>query len=112
MNYNNKRFKAVSNSANGDVSENMIFHYRQEGNIVYCSYSDKDIVYGHLIGTVDARGVIDMSYHQINGMGEIRTGRCLSQPEVMPDGRIRIFEKWRWTSGDLSEGSSILEEVV
>jgi len=39
------------------------------------------------------------------------TGICTSTPEILPDGKIRLHEKWRWTSGDLSEGESVIEEV-
>lgn len=39
------------------------------------------------------------------------TGRCLSTPEYLPDGRIQLYEKWQWTSGDQSAGESIVEEV-
>jgi hypothetical protein len=27
------------------------------------------------------------------------------------NGKIRLHENWQWTSGDLSEGHSIVEEV-
>jgi hypothetical protein len=65
----------------------------------------------HLIGTVDESGRIYMSYHQINIEGQIMTGLCKSTPEILPDGRIRLYEDWRWTSGDKSKGKSVLEEV-
>ncbi len=32
-------------------------------------------------------------------------------PEVLPDGRLRLREVWQWTSGDLSQGESVVEEV-
>jgi hypothetical protein len=52
-----------------------------------------------------------MRYHQVNEQGELMTGTCRSKPEILPDGRIRLHETWRWTSGDGSEGSSIIEEI-
>ncbi len=51
-----------------------------------------------------------MRYHQINDRGEIMTGFCKSTPEIMENGKIRLHEKWQWTSGDFSEGNSVLEE--
>jgi hypothetical protein len=39
------------------------------------------------------------------------TGRCHSIPEQLSDGRIRLHEQWQWTSGDLSSGESIVEEI-
>lgn len=111
MNYHNKKFRPVSNTPNGETSEETIFHYQQEGNILTCSYSGGQIKIGQLIGLVDSQGSIDMRYHQINNKGELMTGICQSKPEILSDGRIRLHESWQWTSGDRSKGSSVLEEI-
>lgn len=111
MNYHNKKFRPVSNTPNGETSEETIFHYKQEGNILTCSYSGGQIKSGQLIGLVDPEGNIDVRYHQINTKGELMTGICQSTPEILNDGRIRLHERWHWTSGDCSEGNSILEEM-
>ena len=55
---------------------------------------------------------LDMRYEHINSAGKIMTGLCLSRPEILLDGRIRLHEKWQWTSGDLSSGESIIEEII
>lgn len=111
MNYNNKAFRPVKNSENGETSEDTIFEYKQNGSILTSEYSGGQIVKGHLIGLVDDNGIIEMSYHQINAKGEIMTGICFSKPEVTPSGKIRLHETWEWTSGDKSKGMSILEEL-
>ncbi len=111
MNYHNKKFRPVSNTENGETSEDTLFQYQQEGNILTCSYSGGQIISGQLIGLVDDQGNIDMRYHQVNQKGELMTGICQSKPEILPDGRIRLHETWQWTSGDQSKGNSILEEV-
>lgn len=111
MNYHTKKFRPVSNTGNGETSEETIFHYLQSGNILTCSYSGGQIVSGQLIGLVDENGNIDMRYHQVNTKRELMTGICRSTPELLPDGRIRLHETWKWTSGDGSEGSSVLEEI-
>ncbi len=111
LNYDNRRFRSVSNSATGDVGAETVFHYHQSGNIVTAEYSGGDIVSGHLIAICDSEGRLDMRYLHINTSGEIMTGVCRSTPEFLTDGRIRLHEKWQWTSGDLSSGESILEEI-
>lgn len=111
MNYNNRRFKPISNSENGEISNELIFHYRQTGNILTCEYQDKHILKGHLIGLVDENGMIEMRYHQVNIHGDLMTGICKSTPEIQENGKIRLFEEWQWTSGDRSKGYSILEEL-
>jgi hypothetical protein len=111
INYNNKRFSPVTNTENGDTDPETIFDYKQTGNVLNSDYSGGKIISGHLIGLVDEHGNIDMRYHHINVEGEMMTGICKSRPETLPNGKIRLHEKWRWTSGDFSEGESVLEEI-
>lgn len=73
-------------------------------------YSGGIIKKGHLIGLVDENGNIDMRYHQVNQNDEMMTGICQSKPEIMENGKIRLYERWEWTSGDKSKGESIIEE--
>ena len=62
------------------------------------------------MGLVDDNGKIEMRYHQVNRNGDLMTGMCVSVPEIMENGKIRLHESWQWTSGDRSKGESILEE--
>jgi len=111
MNYHNKKFRPLSNSDNGESSDETIFHYKQQGNVLSAEYAGGKIKYGHLIALVDPDGNIDMRYHQINDKGELMTGICTSRPEVLENGKIRLHETWQWTSGDCSKGQSVLEEL-
>lgn len=111
MNYNNKKFRTVLNSDNGETSPETIFQFRQKGHILTSEYQGGKIVKGHLIGLVDKEGNIDMRYHQINAKGELMTGVCNSRPEILSNGKIRLHESWQWTSGDKSFGKSIIEEI-
>jgi hypothetical protein len=111
MNYNKKLFRAISNTQNGDTSSETIFEYIQHGNVLSSNYSGGKILVGHLIGIVNEQGLINMRYHHINSEGELMTGICISNPEMLPNGKVRLHEKWRWTTGDCSEGESILEEI-
>lgn len=111
MNYHNKTFRPVSNTENGETSGETVFLYRQTGHILTSEYAGGRIISGHLIGLVDESGNIDMRYHQVNDKGEIMTGTCRSVPEILPDGKIRLHETWQWTSGDLTAGKSVIEEV-
>ncbi len=109
--YNNKTFRSVTNTPNGEVSGDTLFHYQQEGNLVWASYAGGSIRKGFLLATVQADNSLDMRYQHVNTQGELMTGRCHSTPETLPDGRIRLYERWQWTSGDGSSGESIVEEV-
>ncbi len=110
MDYHNKIFRPVSNTANGETSSETVFLYQQVGQILTCTYTGGQIVKGQLIGLVDEEGKIEMRYHQVNTKGELMTGICFSEPEILPNGKIRLHETWKWTSGDESIGQSVLEE--
>lgn len=111
IDYDNRVFRPVSNSENGETSEDTIFQYKQTGNLLTAVYAGGKVRYGHLIGLVDEGGNIEMRYHQVNRQGELMTGICRSRPEIMENGKIRLYETWEWTAGDFSKGSSILEEL-
>ncbi|RYY40723.1 MAG: n-acetylglutamate synthase [Chitinophagaceae bacterium] len=111
INYNGRNFRGVANSEYGAVSSETEFQYRQSSNIVTAIYSGGTILIGQLLATVDESGVLDMRYHHVNTSGELMTGTCRSEPELLADGRIRLHESWQWTSGEGSSGQSIIEEV-
>lgn len=111
MNYNNKKFRPIKNSKNGETTTETIFEYQQSGNILTSEYKGGGIVKGHLIGLVEQNGNIEIRYHQVNKEGKLMTGICNSKPELMKNGKIRLYEDWSWTSGDKSGGNSILEEI-
>ena len=110
MNYNGKTFRPISNTENGETSNETLFHYKQVGKILTSEYAGGKIKYGHLIGLVDDAGNIEMRYHQVNDKDELMTGICISKPQILENGKIRLHETWEWTSGDKSKGASIIEE--
>ncbi|RYZ00433.1 MAG: n-acetylglutamate synthase [Chitinophagaceae bacterium] len=111
ISYDKRCFRSVRNSGTGEVNGATIFYYRQEGRLVTATYSGGAILQGHLIALCDAGGALDMRYHHVNSAGELMTGTCRSVPELMADGRLRLYEQWQWTSGDGSCGESIIEEI-
>ncbi len=111
INYHHKKFRSVNNTENGEVGAETLFHYEQEGVVLTATYAGGQILKGNLVGKVDEQGKIEMRYQHLNTQLEFKTGRCVSTPEVLPNGKIRLHEKWQWTSGDQSIGESIIEEV-
>jgi len=112
IDYDGRNFVSVKNSVSGEVGSETTFHYHQSGSIVWAEYNGGAIVRGQLIASCDANGVLEMRYQHINAAGQLMTGECRSIPEVLDDGRLRLHEKWRWTSGDRSSGESVLEEIT
>lgn len=110
--YDGKVFRSTSSTANGEVGAETRFHYHQDGALVWAEYAGGSVVKGSLVALVSPDdGSLDMRYHHVNRSGELMTGRCRSVPEELADGRLRMHEKWEWTSGDCSSGESVVEEV-
>ncbi len=111
FNFNDRRFKAVSTDGNGDVTSGTEFHYRQMESTISATYKGGGIIFGMLIAVVREDGTLDARYQHVNEEGRLMTGVCSTTPELLPDGRLRLHETWRWTCGDGSEGRSVVEEI-
>ena len=111
IDYAGRRFRSVENTGSGEVGPETVFHYEQEDDVVRATYGGGDVRSGTLVATVDAEGNLDARYQHVNAAGVLMTGECRTTPEVLPDGRLRLHEEWRWTSGDGSSGRSVVEEI-
>lgn len=111
INYDGRKFVPKMNSENGEVSEQTLLLYHQNGSLLWAEYSGGDILKGSLIGSVSDNGELDFVYHHMNRDMMIKTGKCHSVPTVMENGKIKLLEQWEWTSGDFSKGESLLVEV-
>ena len=60
---------------------------------------------------IGVTNVLTMVYQHVNVQGKIMTGKCVSTPEVLDDGRLRLWEEWEWTSGGEGKGKSVVEEI-
>ena len=111
LDYDGRRFRSVENSETGEVGPETVFSYRQSGDVVSAAYEGGDVRFGTLVATVDSEGNLDARYGHVNASGRLMTGECRTTPEALPDGRLRLHEEWRWTSGDRSSGTSVAEEI-
>ncbi len=112
IDYNGRKFVSVENTDNGEVSSKTFFEYKQEGTIISATYSGGQIIKGTLIGIVKENSCLEFRYNHVNVENEIRGGKCFSTPEILPDGRIRLYENWKWLDAETTEGRSIIEEVI
>jgi len=112
INYNGRIFRSSSNAPEGEVDARTTFRYRQMGDIVWAEYAGGKIRLGQLVGLVLPDERLELRYQHVNESGELMTGICLSTPEVLPDGRLRLHEAWQWTCGDFASGESIIEEIL
>ncbi|CAB9496732.1 expressed unknown protein [Seminavis robusta] len=106
-----RRFGAVDNTGTGEVSDQTIFHYHHKQDLIWATYAGGSIRFGTLTGLMLPDGSLDFRYNHVNMKNEMMTGQCRSTIEILTDGRVRFHERWQWTSGDKSSGTSIIEEL-
>jgi hypothetical protein len=111
IDYDDRVFASIANSSSGDVGAATTFRYHHTGNVVWATYQGGAVAQGTLIARVQPDGSLDMRYQHVTTDGAIKTGRCLSRPEILVDGRIRLHEQWQWTEGGTESGQSVIEEV-
>ncbi|MEZ5044399.1 MAG: hypothetical protein R2828_31185 [Saprospiraceae bacterium] len=111
INLQDKIFRSLSNTGNGEVDAATHFHYRQSGEIIWATYSGGQIRFGTLSGFMDQTGALTFCYQHQNEEGNFMTGKCHSLPEWTSENKLRYREYWQWTSGDGSSGESIIEQV-
>ncbi|MEU7161417.1 hypothetical protein [Streptomyces chrestomyceticus] len=83
--------------------------YHQHRDLVWAEFSGGRVRQGRLVGRCDADGVITAAYCQVLADGEVVSGQCVSHPERLADGRLRLREEWSRADG--SHGTSYIEEV-
>lgn len=111
INYHGRVFKGMTNSPNGQVSGDTVFHYSQHGSILSATYRGGSILEGYILGIVNDDNSLQFLYHHLDTQGNLRGGHCKSIPEILQDGRIRLHETWQWTYGGIGTGESIVEEI-
>ena len=108
--YEGKLFAPVTNTENGEVDNQTLFAYHQNGNILWAEYYGGEIKKGTMIGIVDSNGELDFYYQHINQSNDIKAGKCHSIPHFLDDGKIELSEQWQWLNGDKSKGLSTVRE--
>lgn len=111
LDYAGRRFRSLENSDGGDVDASTLFDYHQDGRTVWATYTGGAVRLGTLIALAADDGSLEMRYQHLAADGTFKTGECSSTPELLPDGRLRLHERWRWTSGGEGSGNSVLEEI-
>ncbi|AQY52082.1 n-acetylglutamate synthase [Listeria weihenstephanensis] len=111
VDYQGKKFVVVENSENGEVSTETVFHYFQDGDVISGTYEGGEIERGTLIGVVNRDGSLDFRYNHVSIHKKIRSGTCHSTPENLPNGKLRMHEKWQWNGLERDSGTSIVEEI-
>jgi hypothetical protein len=105
-----KRFRGVEMSSEGEASPATVFEYHEDDGMVWARYEGGVIRLGLLVGMRDGDR-LEFRYSQLNTSGETASGRCSTTISVLPDGRLRLDEKWAWETRP-GAGASAVEEIA
>ena len=86
-------------------------YYHQRADLVWAEFAGGKVRAGRLTGTCDPDGTIRFVYGQVLTDGRMVAGECVSTPEILADGRIRLREQWRRFDAHESRGVSFIEEI-
>jgi hypothetical protein len=104
------RMRAVTTASCGQVDAGTAFTFGQRGSTVWAQYSGGGVWIGYLVGTL-AAGRLFYRYSQIDCRGEVHGGRSVCDVARLPDGRLRLVERFEWDSREGS-GTNVLEELA
>lgn len=95
----------------GEANSLLRGHYHQDDDLVWADFAGGKVLRGSLVGVCAPDGTLKLAYSQVLCDGTVIAGDCVSHPETLPDGRIRLTEQWRRHTPFHESGSSVIEEV-
>ena len=110
INYNGKIFSPINNDEGEGYSAETFFVFRQTGIILTSNYSGGAIIRGQILALVDEEGSMKMSFHHVTTDLALITGTGKFIPEILPNGKIMLLQKWNLINGDLAEKKLLLFE--
>ncbi len=102
------RSSAAETSLSGDTP---VGHYHQRDDLVWAEFAGGAVRAGRLVGVRGPDGAIRFVYGQVMSDGRVIAGECVSTPEILSDGRVRLREQWRRLGERESTGVSYIEEI-
>ena len=102
-----RHFETVESSG-GDLAAGTVYHYRQQGDVVWATYEGGGILFGTILGQVAPDGTLTLRHQHLSPEGAFRAGSRRARLEILPDGRYRLHEEWE---GDGGAGRGVVEEI-
>jgi hypothetical protein len=106
IDYDGRRFRAAGHGSDAPVAV-----YRQRDDLLWAEFDGGSVRRGSLTGLRRADDSIEFTYTMVLADGSILAGHCESAPEMLPDGRVRLHERWERYGAHAASGTSELEEI-
>jgi hypothetical protein len=106
IDYDGRRFRPAEADAEGRTAV-----YRQDGDLLWGTFSGGRARRGTLSGVCAPDGTLDFAYCMVLDDGEVVSGRCHSTPELRADGGVDLREEWERYGKHAAMGVSYLKEI-
>ncbi|HAA15613.1 MAG TPA: hypothetical protein DCE41_29450 [Cytophagales bacterium] len=110
MDLNDRRFVTIENNS-GLSSDETVFHYFQNGDIITGRYQGGAILEGNLVGKQVDGSKIQLLFQCLTQDRELKVGESTGTISRNPAGKLQLKFDWRWLNGDLSGGKSEYIEI-
>ncbi|HEU5110653.1 MAG TPA: hypothetical protein VFT95_19095 [Micromonosporaceae bacterium] len=107
INYDGRRFRKVTSDPDAPVAT-----YHQRDDLVWAEFAGGEVRRGSLTGTCAPDGTIDFAYTMVLAGGAVISGHSTNKPVFLPDGRIRLDDRWERYGAHAEQGTSSIVEVV
>ena len=111
MNLNNKKFVVTSNES-GLSSDETIFSYYEEEDVISGTYEGGEILEGTVVGRKISESELELRFQCLTVSGELKCGQSKGQISKDEQGRLRLHFDWEWLNGDCSSGQSAYVELL
>jgi len=105
INFNDKTFRLLDNSANGIANKETVFKYKQVDDLVSGDYFGGEIYLGNIMGVVEG-ATLNMVYQCITAEKELKAGEAKAEISFTDKGKMKLKVDWRWLNGEQSQGVS------
>lgn len=103
------KMHVVSTADVGEVNQDTIVDFTQEGNLLSARYAGGKVRLGYLVGMMQAASG-SFRYAQIDNEGRIDGGSSTFEIARTDSGRLRLVEHFRWDSRP-GTGTNVFEEL-
>ena len=109
IDFNNKSFALISNSEEGKVTDETIFEYKQNGNLVTADYQGGSILYGKIIAVLKGN-YLNMLYQCVTMENKLMAGKAKAQISLNENNKIKLVLNWEWLDDGKEKGISVYIE--
>lgn len=109
FNFHNKTFQLLSNSSNGQVSDQTIFKYSQQGHLVTADYYGGSVLYGKIIAQLKG-DKLNMLYQCLTKDDKLKAGKAIAKISLTEKNKIQLNLDWEWLETGEKGNSIYLEK--